>query len=152
MQTYEVTLKWTGRRKGILSSPVLPKEIEVATPPDFPKGMEGIWSPEHLFVASVNSCLLSTFLTIAENSKLEFISFESKSTCKVDLVDGKYTITEIILKPKIVIPYSQKPDRAKHIIEMSEKSCIISNAIKTTIRLEPEIYVEHSLIKLSDLT
>jgi organic hydroperoxide reductase OsmC/OhrA len=113
--------------------------------------MEGIWSPEHLFVASVNSCLLSTFLTIAENSKLEFISFESKSTCKVDLVDGKYTITEIILKPKIVIPYLQKPDRAKHIIEMSEKSCIISNAIKTTIRLEPEIYVEHSLIKLSDL-
>jgi organic hydroperoxide reductase OsmC/OhrA len=150
MQTYEVNLKWTGRRKGILSSPVLPQKIEVATPPDFPKGMEGIWSPEHLLIASINSCLMSTFLTIAENSKLEFVSFESNSVCTVAMVKGKYEVTEIILKPKIVIPYSQKPDRAKHILEMSEKSCLIFSAIKTTIRLEPEIIVEHSIIALGD--
>lgn len=150
MQTYEVNLKWTGRRKGVLSSPILPQSIEVATPPDFPKGMEGIWSPEHLLIASINSCLLSTFLSIAENSKLEFVSFESKSTCHVDLIDGKYTITEIILKPKIIIPYAQKPDRAKHILEMSEKSCLISSAIKVPILLQPEIYVEHSLMAVSD--
>ncbi|PWA05816.1 OsmC family protein [Flavobacterium psychrotolerans] len=146
MQTYEVNLKWTGRRKGLLSSPVLPQNIEVATPPDFPKGMEGIWSPEHLFAASINSCLMTTFLSIAENSKLEFISFESKSICNINNIEGKFTITEILLKPKIVIPNSQKPERAKHILEMSEKACLISNAIKTTIRLEPEIIVEHSLI------
>jgi len=150
MQTYEVNLKWTGRRKGILNSPFLPQNIEVATPPDFPKGMEEIWSPEHLFVAAINSCLMSTFLTIAENSKLEFASFESKCYCNVDIVDGKYTITEIVLKPKIVIPYSQKPDRAKHILEMSEKACIVSSAIKATIRLEPEIIVEHSLIPIGE--
>jgi len=146
MQTYEVNLKWTGRRKGILSSPVLPQEIEVATPPDFPKGMEGIWSPEHLFVAAINSCLMTTFLSIAENSKLEFISFESNSIANVDKIEGKYTITEIVLKPKLVIPNSQNPDRAKRILEMSEKACLISGAVKTAIRLEPEIFVESSLI------
>lgn len=58
--------------KGIMSSPILPLKIEVATPPEFPKGMEGIWSPEHLLVAAVNSYLMTTFLAIAENSKLEF--------------------------------------------------------------------------------
>lgn len=145
MHTYEVNLKWTGKRKGLLCSPVLPQKIEVATPPDFPKGMEGIWSPEHLFVASINSCLLSTFLTIAENSKLQFVSFESKSLCNVDLIDGQFSITEIILKPKVVIPHSQNPDRAKHILEMSEKSCLITNAIKAPIRFEPEIVVEASI-------
>lgn len=150
MQTYEVNLKWTGKRKGVLSSPVLPQSIEVATPPDFPKGMEGIWSPEHLFIAAINGCLLSTFLTIAENSKLEFVSFESKSSCIVDLVNNKYTITEIILKPKIVIPFSQKPDRAKHVLEMSERSCLISNAVKVPIRFEPEIFTEHSIIPLGE--
>lgn len=141
MHTYEVNLKWTDSRKGLLSSPVLPQEIEVATPPDFPKGIEGIWSPEHLFVASINSCLMTTFLSIAENSKLEFISFESKSICNVDMVEGKYTITEIILKPKLVIPSSQNPERAKHILEMSEKACLISSAVKTTVHLEPEVVV-----------
>ena len=150
MYTYEVNLKWKGKRKGLLSSPVLPQNIEVATPPEFPKGIEEIWSPEHLFVASINSCLLTTFLSIAENSKLQFISFDSKSVCNVDMIDGKYTITEIILQPKLVIPYSQKPERARHILEMSEKACIISGAIKANIRLEPEIIIEHNLVPVGN--
>jgi peroxiredoxin-like protein len=150
MYTYEVNLKWKGKRKGLLSSPVLPQNIEVATPPEFPKGIEEIWSPEHLFVASINSCLLTTFLSIAENSKLQFISFDSKSVCNVDMIDGKYTITEIILQPKLVIPYSQKPERARHILEMSEKACIISDAIKANIRLEPEIIIEHNLVSVGN--
>jgi organic hydroperoxide reductase OsmC/OhrA len=65
-------------------------------------------------------------------------------------VNGKYTVTEVILKPKIVIPFSQKPDRAKHVLEMSEKSCLISNAIKVPIRFEPEIFIEHSIIPLGE--
>lgn len=65
---YEVNLQWEIDRKGTLNSPVLPLQIDVATPPDFPKGMPGIWSPEHLFIAAINSCLMTTFSAIAENS------------------------------------------------------------------------------------
>jgi organic hydroperoxide reductase OsmC/OhrA len=146
MYTYEVNLKWTVNRKGVLSSPSLPQKIEVATPPEFPKGMEGIWTPEHLFVASVNSCLMTTFLAIAENSKLDFISFESNAVGNVAIIEGKHTITEIILKPKVIIPHTQKQDRAIHILEMSKRTCLISNAIKATILLEPEIIVEKVLV------
>jgi len=53
---YEVNVAWTKDRKGIMSSPVLSQQIEVATSPDFPKGVPNIWSPEHFFVAAVNSC------------------------------------------------------------------------------------------------
>jgi organic hydroperoxide reductase OsmC/OhrA len=146
MYTYEVNLKWTVNRKGVLSSPKLPQQIEVATPPDFPKGMEGVWTPEHLFVASINGCLMTTFLAIAENSKLEFISYESNAACNIAIIEGKHTLTEIILKPKITIHHTQKKDRAIHILEMSKRACVISNAIKTTILLEPEIIVEKVLI------
>jgi organic hydroperoxide reductase OsmC/OhrA len=65
---YEVNLQLEQNTKGTLSSPVLPSKIEVATPPGFQNGMAGIWSPEHLFVASVNACLMATFLAIASNS------------------------------------------------------------------------------------
>ncbi len=37
MHEYEVDLRWNSERKGTLSSPVLPMQIEVATPPEFPK-------------------------------------------------------------------------------------------------------------------
>jgi organic hydroperoxide reductase OsmC/OhrA len=146
MYTYEVNLKWMVNRKGVLSSPSLPQKIEVATPPDFPKGMEGIWTPEHLLVASVNSCLMTTFLAIAENSKLDFISFESNAIGNVALIEGKHAITEIILKPKVTIHHTQKKDRAIHILEMSKRECLISNAIKATILMEPEIFVEKVLV------
>ncbi len=53
---YNVAVNWENKRKGILCSPELNEKkgicIEVATPPEFPKGMEGIWSPEHLLVAA----------------------------------------------------------------------------------------------------
>ena len=139
MHTYEVNLKWTSERKGVLSSPVLPQAIEVATPPEFPKGIDGVWGPEQLLLASLSGCLMTTFFEIAENSKLEFISFENKATCIVEKVDGKYEITEITLKPKLTIPDAQNSGRAKRIIEMSEKACLVSNTIKLEIRLEPEI-------------
>lgn len=136
---YEVNLQWERERKGVLSSPILPTQIEVATPPDFDKGMTGIWSPEHLFVASVTSCLMTTFFVIAENSKLEFLSFDCNATGIVDKVEGQYSVIEIILKPRLIIPSTQHLDRAKRILEMSEKACLISNSVKTKITLESTV-------------
>jgi len=94
---YHVDLNWNSNRKGVLSSPELATEngpeIEVATPPEFPKGMPGIWSPEHLFTAAVSGCLMTTFLSIAENSKLDFISFSCKSHGKLEQVNGKFEMS-----------------------------------------------------------
>lgn len=138
---YEVNLKWLSDRKGMVQSPVLSDSIEVATPPEFPKGMPGIWSPEHLFVAAVSSCLMTTFLAVAENSKLEFISFDCNAVGMIEQVEGKYKVTHITLKPILVIPSSQREDRAVRIIEMAEKHCMISNSVTTEVHLEPTIVV-----------
>ena len=56
--SYNIFLKWNEGRKGIMESPELPTKIEVATPPEFDKGIPGIWSPEHLYTASVLSLSL----------------------------------------------------------------------------------------------
>ncbi|TDN81260.1 organic hydroperoxide reductase OsmC/OhrA [Salegentibacter sp. 24] len=138
---YQVDLIWKADRKGEVSSPELTDTIETATPPDFPKGMPKIWSPEHFLVAAVESCLMTTFLAIAENSKLDFISFRSKAIGKLDKVDGKWQMTEILLNPILEIADRVNADRAKHILEKSEKACLISNSIKSKIILQPEIII-----------
>lgn len=139
---YEVNLLWDSDTRGRLSSPVIPGQIEVATPPEFPNGVKEKWTPEHLFVAAVNSCLMSTFLLVAANSKFEFISFESNAVGKIEKVEGKFAVTEITLKPTLVIPSMQNEAKAKRILEMSEKACAISNSIKTKINLEPIIAIK----------
>ncbi|MBI6119012.1 OsmC family protein [Salegentibacter maritimus] len=138
---YRVDLTWKEDRKGEVSSPELSDIIETATPPDFPKGIPNIWSPEHFLVAAVESCLMTTFLAIAENSKLEFVSFKSQAIGKLDKVDGKFQMTEIILKPVLEISNVNNAERAKRILEKSEKACLISNSIKSKIILEPEIKI-----------
>lgn len=141
MHSYETNLTWLENRKGIISSPVLSQSIEVATPPEFPKGMPDIWSPEHFFVAAVSSCLMTTFLAIAENSKLDFSKFTCRAIGKLEKIDGKFIVSEIKLNPVVVIKNEEQKERALKVLEMSEKACLISNSIKSKILFEPEIQV-----------
>jgi peroxiredoxin-like protein len=137
---YEVKLDWKSDRKGLVSSPVLTSNIEVATPPEFPKGIAGIWSPEHLLVAAVNSCLMTTFLAIAENSKFEFVSFKSNANGKLEKIDGKYLISEIVLSPELTIKSDTDKEKALRVLEKSEAACLISNSIKSKIIFKPVIH------------
>lgn len=147
---YNVNISWTQDRKGMMCSPELLKTdsneancIEVATPPEFPGGLPNIWSPEHLFTAAVSSCLMTTFLAIAEYSKLEFVSFKCGSKGVLDKVDGKFVISEVYLYPEVVITDESKRERTERILEKSEKACLISNSITSRITMEAKIIIQN---------
>ncbi len=139
--SYEVDLNWIHDRIGILYSPELNDEMQVATPPQFPKGIEKVWSPEHLFTAAVNSCLMTTFLSIAENSKLEFKKFSSKSYGKLEIVDGRYIMSEITLVPSLTILREEDMEKALKVLNKSEAACLISNSVKSKIIFQPDIKI-----------
>ena len=130
---YTINLNWTSERKGEISSPELKQKLEIATPPQFSKGIEGIWSPEHLLTASVNSCYMTTFLAIAENYKLEFLSFSCSAKGKLEKVEGKYLMTEIILEPILSISNAMDRILAEKVLQKSEVACLISNSIKSKV-------------------
>ncbi|MBI4947022.1 MAG: OsmC family protein [Bacteroidetes bacterium] len=138
---YNVNVNWKSERKGKLTSPELSVPIEVATPPQFSKGIEGIWSPEHLFTAAVSSCLMTTFLSIAENSKLEFKSFTCASKGKLEQVEGKFLMTEVILEPTVVIINEADKEKAERILHKSEAACLISNSVKAKVTMIPTIKI-----------
>ena len=138
--SYETEIEWTNARKGKLNAPDLPS-IEIAAPPEF-KGHAGFWTPEHLYVAAVNACFMTTFLAIAELSKLEFTRFSCRSKGKLDKHEAhSYQITEIVLHPQLVIAHDREAERARRILEKAEANCLISNSIRTVVTLEPEITV-----------
>lgn len=148
---YNVDINWENSRKGILCSPELNKKnsvcIEVATPPEFPKGIRGIWSPEHLFVAAISGCLMTTFLAIAENSTLEFTSFSCQAKGKLEMVEGKLMMSEILLKPRVVIHNEKYRDKAIRIIKKAEHACLITNSIKSKITIEISVDIIPLLIE-----
>ena len=135
---YDTEVEWTGERRFALRSPAL-ASLEVAPPPEF-KGPEGVWTPEHLYVASVNACFVTTFLAIADLSSLKFSSFSCAAKGKLEKEEGRgYRITEIVLKPRLVIAEARDIERAGRILEKAELNCLISNSINTTVKLETGI-------------
>lgn len=136
---YDVAVKHLSDRKGELSSTVLDSTLEVVTPPEFPGGIPNRWSPEHLLVAAVNSCLMTTFLAIAENSKLDFAGFHSNAIGKLEKVEGKFMISEVELKPVVLIRSEEQRERAQRVLEKSEANCLISNSVKSKIIFTPQI-------------
>lgn len=137
---YEVNIQWKGERIGELSSPVLEKTIECATPPEFPNGVPNIWSPEHLFVAAINSCYMATFLAIASNFKVEIADFSCKTIAKLEMVDGKYLITQAEMFPVVKLGDAAKDtDKAQRIAEKAKAGCLVTNSMKTEILLTPAI-------------
>ncbi len=134
---YQTTVKWTEQRKAVMSCAGKP-EVQVATPPEF-KGHEGIWSPEDLFVASANVCLMTTFLAVAERAGLAFSSYQSTAEGRLELVDGKFQFTAITIRPSITVKSEEDGVKAKELIEKAERNCLISNSMKAMVTLEPVI-------------
>lgn len=134
---YHTSVKWTEQRKGVISCAGKP-DVEVATPPEF-KGHDGIWSPEDVFVASANICLMTTFLAVAERAGLAFTSYDSSAEGTLELVDGKFQFTAITLKPVITLPPGGDAAKANELIEKAEANCLISNSMKAHVTLVPTI-------------
>jgi len=135
--TYQTTVRWTGQKIGTITSQGKPI-IEVATPPEF-KGHPGIWSPEDLFVASANICLMTTFLSFAERNGLQFSGYESEAEGSLDMVDGKFMFTSITLRPKITLKSQEDIDKAKELLTKAEAHCLISNSMKCRVIIEPSV-------------
>lgn len=93
-------------------------------------------------MAAINGCLLTTFLAVAENFKLNFIDFESDSIGKLELIDRKFIISEVTLTPTIIIANKTDEELAKKVIEKAERACLISNSIKSKVVLKPTIIVQ----------
>ena len=82
---------------------------------------------------------LFTLRAIARLSKVEFTALELDASGTVDRQDGVTRFTEIVLRPRLTVPAGAGRERVRHVLEKSEKACLVSASLSTPIRLEPEI-------------
>ncbi len=76
--TYSARLTWQGGRRAEASSDGRP--VIVLTPPsDFPGGTESDWSPEHLFLASLGSCTMLSFIAHCAHNGIELVSYDARA-------------------------------------------------------------------------
>src|SRR5690348_3474461 len=91
---YRTSAIWTMKRRGIVSAEDVPRTINFAAPPEF-QGEPGLWTPEHLLVASVATCFLATFRAISENSKLHLVRLEVEAEGLLGKEEGGFRYATI---------------------------------------------------------
>ena len=134
---YDVHLEGGPSGYAQLSTAGVP-ELDTAPPTDY-DGPGDAWSPEHLLLASVQACFLFTLRAIAPLSKIEVIRLELDATGTVDRQDRVTRFTEIVLHARLAVPVGTDPERARQLLEKTEKACLVSASLSTPIRLEADI-------------
>ncbi len=133
---YQAKVTWTGEKKGQATVEGLPA-LEVAIPPEF-GGHEGIWSPESMLVSSVASCIMTTFIAIAEASKFSFSAYESTAKGLLERTDSGYRFTSIEVAVELTVG-SGDETKAERLLEKAEQNCFISKSVNAEVTLKPTV-------------
>jgi organic hydroperoxide reductase OsmC/OhrA len=137
---YEIALSGGPSGYATLSTDGVPA-LSSAPPREF-DGPGDAWSPEHLLLASVLACFMFTFRAVAQGSKFDFLSLDLAGSGTVDRKDGVTRFTEIVLKPRLVLPKGADPARANRVLDKSKTACLVTASLTTPVRLEAEILAE----------
>ncbi len=148
---FEVQLNWLAGTRGILTAKDATGTIHVATPPEF--GGEGTpWSPEHLFLSSISSCFMTTYLVFAKKFHFEISHFACNAIGQIEIVDGKYKFTNINLYPKIYITNETLREKANQALEKTHQYSLITNSVNASVFYHSEVMLNAQLQQESAAT
>lgn len=129
---YEVSLDRTGSLCARLSAPPR-SHISGGPPPQF-GGIEECWSPEHLLLAAVSLCLMTTFQALAHKARLAVQDYQARAEGVLDKTAAGIVFTEIALQVKLTTTPGDA-ERAERLLHTAEKHCIIANSLRVPVAL-----------------
>lgn len=139
--TYALSIDWTEGKQGVARSADDLPDLAIASPPQF-GGPGGRWTPEHLFVGSAAACWMTTFLAVAELSKLEVAAVAVGAEGFLEKGDDRrFAIARILLRPRVTVRREEDREKALRLIQKAEDACLVARSMRTIVELAPEVSV-----------
>src|ERR1700690_2747913 len=109
--------------------------IKVSPSPAF-GGDDSMADPEQLFLSSLSSCHMLTFLAVAANRGYVVDTYHDSAVATLAKnADGKMVVTKVVLAPKVVFSGEKGPSVAEYrqLQERAHAACFIANSVKTDV-------------------
>jgi organic hydroperoxide reductase OsmC/OhrA len=136
---FPVGVRWLSGRRTVVSVPGK-DDLEVATPPEFRGGIEGVWSPEDLLVASIGSCFAVTLAGVAERRAIPLRSLDVDATGHVtNRDDGPFGFTAVVLRVAVETEMGFEHD-VRDAVEVAELGCLVANSVDFPVRVELHVH------------
>lgn len=114
--------------------------VEGSAAPEY-LGKAALVNPEELFVASISSCFMLTFIYLACTKNLVINSYQAEATGTLGKnAEGKMAMTEVVIRPTIKFENDAQPDAAllQDLFHKAHDMCFISCSVKTKVSVEHE--------------
>ena len=111
--------------------------LEVSAAPQY-RGDPSKLNPEELFLASLASCQMLTYLALASRAGVELIAYEDQPEATLAIAERKMRVTEVVLRPRITIAGGDEA-KARSLVDSAHDGCFIANSVACPVRAEPEI-------------
>jgi organic hydroperoxide reductase OsmC/OhrA len=144
---YRCRLDWTGStadgyelytREHRVSCPPAESELRLSSDPAF-RGDPDLLNPEQLLLAAASSCQALSFLAVAARARIDVVSYVDDAEAVMPDDDKPVRITEIVLRPQIVIASDAPEERIRHYVHLAHEECYIANSVRSEITIEPQI-------------
>ena len=136
MHEYQIIVDWKNTPNAIMKDGKLP-DVEVNAPANF-GGPDDVWSPEHLFVSSIASCTMLSFMYFAEQRKVEIKSYESSSKGILKKGANGFEFESVIVNAKVEVSEEQAA-KVQKLAEMGEKYCLVSNSVNCNVEFNVSV-------------
>jgi organic hydroperoxide reductase OsmC/OhrA len=138
---FPATVEWKGGPMTV-ATVVGKHELEVATPAEFGSGVEGVWSPEDLLVASAATCFAVTLSAIARRRSIPLTAMHVDGTGHVGpRDDGQLGFTSVQLDVAVTTAAAVSVAEVEAAIERAEAGCLIAMALAIPVDVHATVTV-----------
>jgi organic hydroperoxide reductase OsmC/OhrA len=135
---FPVDVRWLEGKITMASVPGK-QPLEVATPPEFQGGVEGVWSPEDLFVGAVATCYAVTLVSAARRRGVPVRSLEVRSFGDVTRrPDGRFGFVAVDLVVELETDPGCEGEAQGAVLD-AESSCLVAVSLDTPVRVHANV-------------
>jgi organic hydroperoxide reductase OsmC/OhrA len=146
--TYETRVRWTGStglgwehydRTHVATATPAEQEVRITTGES--KGDPAILNPEQLVLMAASSCQMLWFLHLAAKARIDVVEYEDSGTALMPTDQEPVRITEINLRPRIVVAGEASEERVRKLCATAHEHCFVANSLNAQMSLQPTVEV-----------
>lgn len=148
VNTYETTVRWTGStglgwehydRTHSATASGAAQEVRLTTGES--KGDPTILNPEQLVLMAASSCQMLWFLHLAAKARIDVVDYQDSATALMPTDQDPVRITEITLRPRIVVSGDASEERVHKLAHTAHAHCFVANSLNSRMTLQPTVEV-----------
>lgn len=131
---FPVGVRWLEGKLTLASVPGK-QPLEVATPPEFNGGVEGVWSPEDLFVGAIATCFTVTLVSAARRRRVPLRALGVAGTGEVGpRPDGRYGFAAVQLEVELETEPGFETEARAAALD-AERTCLVAVSLDTPVEV-----------------